>query len=117
MSATPENLFNLNGAIYDGTKLSPEGKQLLGLLNEAQNELSRLENRKALLQAAQQQLINQLKPLLPPLTPDETAGALNILGHASKEIPTTPAEKPEEQASQFPVDTPEQIKKTLNPKQ
>ena len=47
-------------------QLPPEGQRILSLLSEAQNELTRLESRKALLQAAQKQLIGQLKPLLPP---------------------------------------------------
>ena len=110
MSATPENLFTLNGANYDGNQLPPEGQQLLGLLTEAQNELTRLEKRKALLQAAQQQLISQLKSLLPPPIPSQPAGAVGILGRASKEIPTTPVEKPEEEPAPFPDNIPEEIR-------
>ena len=110
MSATPENLFTLNGANYDGNQLPPEGQQLLGLLTEAQNELTRLEKRKALLQAAQQQLISQLKSLLPPPIPSQPAGAVGILGRASKEIPNTPVEKPEEEPAPFPDNIPEEIR-------
>ena len=110
MSATPGQLFTLNGANYDGSQLPPEGQQVLTLLTEAQNELARLETRKALLQAAQQQLINQLKPLLPPPIPSQPAGAVGILGRASKEIPTTPVEKPEEEPAPFPDNIPEEIR-------
>lgn len=110
MSATPGNLFTLNGANYDGNQLPPEGQQLLALLTEAQNELTRIETRKALLQAAQQQLISQLKPLLPPPIPSQPAGAVGILGRASEEIPTTPVEKPEEEPAPFPEDIPEAIR-------
>ena len=110
MSASPGNLFNLNGANYDRSQLPPEGQQLLGLLTEAQNELTRLENRKALLQAAQQQLIRQLKPLLPPPIPSQPDGAVGILGHTSKEIPTTPVEKPEEEPAPFPDNIPADIR-------
>ena len=106
MSAAPGNVFNLNGVAYDGSKLPPEGHQLLGLLNEAQNELSRLENRKVLLQAAQIQLIRQLTPLLPPPIPTQQAGASGIQGHASQDIPTTPVEKPENEPAPFPDNHP-----------
>ena len=110
MSATPGNLFGLNGANYDANQLSPEGQQLLILLNDAQNELARLETRKALLQAAQQQLIGQLKPLLPPPISNQPDGASGILGKASKEIPSTPAQKPEEEPAPFPDNIPEEIR-------
>lgn len=110
MSATPGQLFTLNGANYDGSQLPPEGQQLLALLTEAQTELARLETRKALLQAAQQQLINQLKPLLPPPIPSQPAGAVGILGHASDQIPTTPVEKPELEPAPFPDTIPEEIR-------
>lgn len=110
MSSTPENVFNLNGANYDGSQLPPEGQQLLSLLTEAQKELTRLENHKALVQAAQQQLISQLKPLLPPSIPSPPAGAVGVLGRASKEIPTTPVAKPEAEPAPFPDNIPKEIR-------
>lgn len=112
MSATSGNLFGLNGANYDANQLSAEGQQLLSLLNDAQNEMARIETRKALLQAAQQQLISQLKPLLPPPISSQPDGADGILGQASKEIPTTPAQKPEEEPAPFPKNIPEEIRAT-----
>jgi hypothetical protein len=110
MSATPGNLFGLNGENYDANQLTPEGQNLLNLLNEGQNELARLETRKALLQAAQQQLISQLKPLLPAPISNQPEGASGILGEASKEIPTTPAQKPEEEPAPFPTTIPKEIR-------
>jgi hypothetical protein len=110
MSATPAQQFTLNGANYDGSQLPPEGQRVLALLNEAQAELSRLETRKALLQAAQQQLINQLKPLLPAPIPSQPAGAVGILGHASDQIPTTPVQKPAEEPAPFPDNIPDEIR-------
>ena len=104
MSATPGNLFTLNGAQYDGSQLPPEGQRLLGLITEAQSELARLETRKSLLQAAQQQLIAQLKPLLP--APSHTG----ILGQASDVIPTTPAQKPEQEPSPLPDNLPAAVR-------
>lgn len=106
MSATPGNVFNLNGVAYDGSQLKPEGHRLLGLLTEAQTELTKLENRKVLLQAAQLQLIRELTPLLPPPIPTQQAGASTIQGRASKEIPTTPVDKPEEEPAPFPNNHP-----------
>jgi len=106
MSATPGNLFTLNGAQYDGSQLPPEGRSLLGLITEAQGELARLEIRKSLLEAAQRQLIAQLKPLLPAPTPSHTG----ILGQASDGIPTTPAEKPEQEPSPLPGNLPAAIR-------
>lgn len=106
MSTTPGNLFTLNGAQYDGSQLPPEGQRLLGLITEAQSELARLETRKSLLQAAQQQLIAQLKPLLPAPTPSHTG----ILGQASDVIPTTPAQKPEQEPSPLPDNLPAAVR-------
>lgn len=110
MSATPAHQFTLNGANYDGSQLPPEGQRVLALLNEAQAELVRLETRKALLQAAQQQLINQLKPLLPAPIPSQLAGAVGILGHASDQIPTTSVQKPGEEPAPFPANIPDEIR-------
>ena len=110
MSATPGNLFTLNGANYDGNQLPEEGQQLLSHLNNAQIELARLETKKALLNAAQQQLISQLKPLLPPPISNQPDGAAGILGQASKEIPTTPVAKPEQEPAPFPEDIPAGMK-------
>ena len=58
LCATLGNLFSLNGTNYDGSQLPPKGQQISALLTEAQDELARLKTRKALLQAAQQQLIS-----------------------------------------------------------
>lgn len=110
MNATPSQPFTLNGANYDGSQLPPEGQRVLGLLNEAQAELARLETRKALLQAAQQQLISQLKPLLPDPIPSQRVGAVGILGHASDQIPTTPVEKPAEEPAPLPDNIPDEIR-------
>lgn len=103
-------MFNLNGKNYDRNQLSEEGKQILQLLTEAQNEVKRIETQKSLLQAAQQELINRLKPLLPdPIyaTPKSAAG---IRGEASNEIPTTPTEKPEEEPAPFTDNIPEHFR-------
>ncbi len=110
MSAPSDNLFTLNGANYDGSQLSAEGWQLLTLLNEAQQELARLETNKALMKSAQQQLFSQLKPLLPPPIPSQPASTIGILGKASTEIPTTPVETPEEKPAPFPDNVPETIR-------
>jgi hypothetical protein len=110
MSATPGQLFTLNGANYDGSQLSPEGQRLLGLLTEAQNELTQLETSKALLQAAQQHLISQLKPLLPSPIQSPPTGGVGILGRASKEIPTTPVDKPEEEPAPLPDNIPDSVR-------
>ena len=110
MATETSQVFQLNGSNYDSSKLSPEGQQVLGLLTEAQNELSRLENRKALFQAAQQQLINQLKPLLPAPIASQPTDDAEVLGCASDQIPTTPAEKPQEKPAPFPNNIPEEIR-------
>ena len=76
---------------------------LLNLINEAQSELARLETQKVLLNSAQQQLIQQLKPLLPP--PVETqalVGTQDVLGKASDKIPTTSVIEPEQKPSPLP---------------
>ena len=65
MSESSENTFSLNGEKYNTDELSTEANQLLTLINEAQNEISQIETKKVLLSLAQQQLIAQLKPLLP----------------------------------------------------
>jgi len=110
MVTEPSQVFNLNGANYDSSKLSTEGQQILKLLTEAQNELLRLENHKALIEAGQQQLIQQLKPLLTDPVNSKPAGTSGILGCASDQIPTTPVEKPEEEPAPFPINIPEEIR-------
>ena len=111
MNATPGNIFNLNGVTYDRNEMLPEGHQLLGLLSEAQTELKRIENRKALLKAAQQQLIRQLKPLLPPPIPTQADKASVILGRASQEIPNTSVKKPEIEPAPIPEDIPRDLRR------
>lgn len=103
-------MFTINGTSFDSSKLSPEGQQLLALLVEAQNELVRLETRKSLLQLAQQQLILQLKPLLPVSEVSQPGVGTGILGNASKEIPTTPVEKPNSEPAVFPDTIPDEIR-------
>ena len=109
MSSPSGHVFNLNGIDYDSTQLSSEGKQVFALLQEAQSELNQLDVRKALLQAAQQQLIGKLKPLLPAPIPSQPDGAVGILGHGSDQIPTTTVERPSEEPASFPSSIPEQI--------
>lgn len=108
MSASPSQPFNLNGVTYDASQLPPAGQHLFQLIQEAQAELTRLETRKALLQAAQQQLISQLKPLLPATAPGDTG--MVILGQASETIPTTPSLKPDHQPSPLPDSLPAAIR-------
>ena len=110
MSTPPGQLFTLNGMNYDSSQLPPEGKRLLALLTEAQTQSSQLETRKALLQAAQQQLISQLKPLLPATAPGPANTTSAILGQASNEIPTTPADKPDQEPSPLPDSLPAEIR-------
>lgn len=100
-------MFNLNGNNYDSNQLSEEGKQILSLLTEALNELKHLETQKSLLQAAQQELINRLKPMLPDPVSPTPHGSAEILGEASAEIPTTPAKKPKNNPTPFTSNIPE----------
>ncbi len=105
------NLITINGENYDADQLSSDGQRLLSLISEAQNELARLETQQALLKAAQQQLIQQLKPLLPPILPKPAAsGAQGILGEASDTIPTTSVEKPDKEPSPLPDEMPESVR-------
>lgn len=110
MSANTSTTFNFNGAEYDSNQLSPQGRQLLTLIHEAQNELVRLETRKDLINAAQKQLVSQLKPLLPQPIPSQPAGTLGVQGRASAEIPTTPVEEPKEEPVPLPDNLPAAIK-------
>lgn len=109
-SSNPSTLFNLNGLNYDSSQLPPEGRHLLGLLNAAQTELTHIDVQKALLQAAQQELINQLKPFLPTPFPNQPSQSVGIIGSASEEIPTTPAKKPNEEVAPFPNNLPKAMK-------
>ena len=110
MSTPSGHVFTINGTNFDSSQLSPEGQQLLALLTESQNELVRLETRKALLQAAQQQLITQLKPLLPVSEVSQPNTGLGVLGTASTEIPTTPVEKPNSEPAVFPDSISDEIR-------
>jgi len=105
MSGSPSSPFNLNGVNYDASQLPPEGQRLIALVGEAQKELAQLETRQLLLRAARQQLINELKPLLPQ--PGNTPG---ILGQASDRIPTTPVEKPQQEPAPLPDALPKEIR-------
>ena len=111
MSDSSENIFSLNGEKYNISELPPEANQLLSLINEAQNEMSRIETRKALLSLAQQQLIEQLKPLLPKRLPQSKSQNLGIIGNASQEIPTTTTKKPNGYIQSFPEETPKEFRR------
>lgn len=105
------NLITINNQNYDADQLSPEGQRLLSLISAAQNEISRLETQKMLMNAAQQQLINQLKPHLPEAVPNNvSASAVGILGEASDQIPTTSVKKPDQEPSPLPDGIPESVK-------
>lgn len=110
MSESSENFFSLNGENYNTNELSAEANHLLSLINEAQNEINQIETKKVLMSLAQQQLIGQLKPLLPKRAQNSRSQNLGIIGNASIEIPTTPARKPESQIPTFPEDTPKEIR-------
>lgn len=109
MSGTLDRTFNLNGKIYDGNQLSQEGQQLFALLKEAQNEIVRLDIQKALLQASQQHLISQLKPILPEPVSNENKFNQEIISEASETIPTTTSAQPEEKLAPFPNHIPTTI--------
>ena len=110
MSSTANQLLTVNGANYDISQLPPEGQKLLSLLTEAQSELTRLETRKELLLASQQQLLSGLKPLLPAPLPNPNETAATVLGKASDFIPTTSVTEPTEQPASFPETLPDEIR-------
>ena len=108
MSATPGTIITINNVSYDTNQLPPQAQPLVQLLLDTQSELQRLEHRKAITQLAQQQLLVQLTPLLPPQQPQPTGPV--ILGQASATIPTTPVEKPAEEPAPFPENIPPEIR-------
>lgn len=95
-------IFNLNGVEYQIDKLTSQGKKLLELLSDVQNDLNRIENQKLILQSAQKELIDQLKAILPASTANRPMYDTSILGKCSKEVPITPAIPPEEEVAEFP---------------
>ncbi len=102
--------ITINGSHYEVSQLSQEGKKLVALLTEAQNELERLDVRRELLQASQQHLLSLLKPLLPaPIQPTANQGS-KVLGKASDVIPTTPVTPPDTNPAPFPKNLPEAFK-------
>jgi hypothetical protein len=111
MSATPSSLFNLNGVNYDASQLPAEGQRLLALLGQAQAELARLDTQQQLIKAARQQLINELKPLLPSPVgqPPVSGSGPAILGQASDRIPTTPVEQPSQEPAPLPDNLPPEL--------
>ena len=117
MSTASSHMFTLNDHTYDSSQLSPEGQQVLELLTAAQSELAKLETHQALLMAAKQQLINQLKQLLPPPVPNQIGsvgggggGAVNNVGQASDEVPNTSTQKPTSRPEPLPENLPEDIR-------
>jgi len=107
MQPDPNTILTINGSQYDITQLPAEGQRLVILLKEAQNELGRLEIRRELLQASQQQLLTLLKPQLPAPIQTTNRSAMKVLGEASTTIPTTPVTPPDEQPAPFPENLPE----------
>ena len=108
------NLITVNGNHYDADQFSPEGQRLVRLITEAQSEMARLETKQMLLNAAQQQLVQQLKPLLPQMVSDKaSSGNVEILGEASDQIPTTSVEKPDKEPSPLPDAMPDSVRSKL----
>lgn len=110
MSADPQNVFAVNGINYDRSLLHPGGEEILSLITEAQNEVSKHNKQILLLDAAQQHLISKLKPLLPKAIQDQESNKNIILGSASDTLPTTEAMKPQEQLPPFPDNIPDDFK-------
>ena len=108
MTASQATTFRLNGVDYVAADLSAEGQRLVALLNQAQQEIARLQGQLALIQAGQQQVLEQLKPLLPAPAPSN--GGPAVLGQASAQIPTTPVEQPAEEPAPFPDNIPDAIR-------
>lgn len=106
------NTFNLNGVNYSVDDLTDAGRKTLNLLNDAQNELEKLENMKLLNQAAQQHLINQLKQMLPSPVDNRLQTEQVILGKPSNIVPQTEIEESSLSPAPFPENLPEIIKKT-----
>ena len=109
MELNKNSIFTINENKYEANKLTPEGQRLLSLIDQTQSEIKRLDIQKTLMQSAQQNLIDQLKRILPPPLQDQNKPPI-ILGEASNEIPSTGAIKPEQQPDPFPTDIPESLK-------
>ena len=109
MMTLSSNIFNFNGRDYDKTKLPQEGQDLLDLIHEAQQEISRIDRQRSLIQAGKQHLITQLKPLLNNAQVDIST-TTDVIGDASREIPTTSVKEPDEEPAPFPENLPSQIK-------
>lgn len=105
------NSFTLNGVNYDKSELPKEGQEVVDLLKEAQIELNKIETRRQLLHAAQQQLINELKPIIAEVEKLKGYTGITITGQASQKIPTTQVEIPEELPAPFPEEIPDSFKK------
>lgn len=107
MQADQNRIITINGNHYDVSTLSTEGQKLVALLNEAQNEVQRLDIRRELLQASQQQLLSLLKPLLPAPHQPSPDSKSKAYGNASNSIPTTPITPADDQPAPFPENLPE----------
>ena len=101
----------LNGVNYEKDDLPKEGQEIVDLLKEAQIKLNEIETQRQLLQAAQQQLINELKPILSEVDKSKPNTDIIVSGQASKNIPTTPTEIPEEIPAPFLKQIPDSISK------
>lgn len=111
MNSPSSQVFNINGINYDCTELPLRGQKLLILLAEAQAELVKLETHQELLKIAQQQLIAELKPLLPTASITQEKVGPTILGETSKNIPSTASFKPDDNPAPLPDNVPDQFKK------
>ena len=110
MSAPTENVFNLNGNNYDSSKLPPEGQRILSLLSEAQNELTRLESRKAPTSGCPETTDRTTQTTAATTGYQPTGWKRTSAGPRLQEIPTTPVKKPEQEPAPFPDTIPNEIR-------
>ena len=102
--------FNFNDSTYYSKDLSDEGKRVLIMIQECQKEIAKLETKNAILQAANQKFIEQLKTYLPePIT--QKTGQFGVTGTASNDIPTTSAYVPDIKPASMPKNIPREIEK------
>jgi len=103
-----EGVFKINGRDYRKELLDEHGLYCLSLAIECQEEIGKTTKRLDILKIASKALIATLEQKLNAVETNSTR--VTAQGTASKDIPQTTAEVPEEKPAEFPANLPEELR-------
>jgi len=103
-----ESVFKINGREYRIELLDQHGLYCLSLAKECQEEIGKTTKRLDILKIASGALIATLEQKLNAVEANSTR--ITAQGTASKDIPQTTAEIPEEKPAEFPTNLPVELR-------